>query len=215
MKKVGIVLAILAGALLMYLNYLGIFSKVIITERPVDSFLMVYQKHIGEYKDVGPIMDSIYYDLKNNYKIETTKGFGVYYDNPQEVAKEKCRSISGCVLEYKDAGRVEELKKKYLVMEYPKSNSVVSEFPFKSKMSILVGIMKVYPKMGAYIKEKEYKMNPFLELYDMPAKKTIYAMGIDLETSLFDTFLDPSLAEVKEEIADSVVADTVDNADSK
>lgn len=214
MKIAGIVLVIFGGALIIYLNYLGLFSKVSVSERQIDSFLMVYQKHIGEYKEVGAIMDKMYYDLKDNYKIETTKGFGVYYDNPQKVAKEKCRSISGCVLEYKDAARVEELKKKYMVIEYPKSNSVVAEFPFKSKMSIIVGIMKVYPKLMVYIEKKEHKLVPFLELYDMSAKKTVYAMSTDLESSIFNTFLDPSLVEVKEEVADSIITDSVNNADS-
>ncbi len=45
----------------------------------------------------------LYYDLKDNYSIETTKGFGLYYDNPQDVDKDKLRSIVGCIVESKSS----------------------------------------------------------------------------------------------------------------
>ncbi len=212
MKIVGIILGvvgIIIIALLVYLGSLGMFSKVTITEKQINSFWMVYGKHIGEYKGVGPVMDAIYYDLRNNYSILTTKGVGLYYDNPQKVPKEKCRSIAGCILEEKDVRRIDELKKKYMVREYPTSNCVVGEFPFKSKMSIIIGIIKVYPELGKYVDEKEYAMGPTLEIYDMPKKKTLYAMSTDLEMSLLESFLEPEIVEETVVPADTVVSDSV------
>lgn len=213
MKILGIILGavgVIVIVLLVYLGYLGMFSKVTITEKPMGSFWMVYGRHIGEYKDVGPVMDGIYRDLKDSYSITTTKGVGLYYDNPQEVPKEKCRSIAGCVLEDKDAARVAELKKKYMVRKYPASNCVVAEFPFKSKMSIIVGIIKVYPQLGKYVKEKGYAMGPSLEIYDTPGKMTIYAMSTDLEQSLLESFLEPveKVIEKEEALADTIVSDS-------
>jgi DNA gyrase inhibitor GyrI len=213
MKIFGIILGVIGViivALLIYLGYLGAFSTVTVTEKPLDSFWMVYGKHIGEYKDVGPVMDGIYHDLKDNYSITTTKGVGLYYDNPQEVPKEKCRSIAGCILEERDASRIDELKKKYMVREYPASNCVVAEFPFKTKMSIIVGIIKVYPALGNYVEEKGYTMGPSLEIYDKQGKKTVFVMSTDLELSLLESFLERErVVEEEEALADTVVSDSI------
>ena len=207
-KILGIVVGAIIVLLLIYLGYYGAFAKVTVTEKKLDSFWMVYQKHVGEYKGVGPIMDAIYNDLKDNYSISTTKGFGAYYDNPREVPKEKCRSIAGCILENADLGKVDELKEKYFVREYPTSSVVTAEFPFKGTLSIFIGIFKVYPKLGKYITEKGYESRPMFEIYDMPAKKTIYGMSKDLDAGLFDSFLEEPVEPVIEE--ETGVADTAE-----
>ena len=199
MKIAGIVAGIVVALIIIFLGYYGLFRKVTVEERNLDSFWMVYQKHIGEYKDVGPIMDAIYTDLKDNLSISMTRGFGIYYDDPREVPKEKCRSIVGCILENADIGRVDELKEKYFVREYPASSVVTAEFPYKGTMSIFIGIFKVYPKLGKYIKEKGYEPRPMFEIYDMPARKTIYGMSKNLGAELFDSFLEKPVEPAIEE----------------
>ena len=204
MKIVGAIGGVIIVVIIVFLGYYGLFTKITVEEKSLDSFWMVYQKHVGEYKDVGPIMDAIYKGLKDDYSIATTRGFGLYYDDPREVPKEKCRSIVGCILENVDAGRVDELREKFFVREYPASNVVTAEFPFKGTLSIFIGIFKVYPKLGKYIKEKGYASRPMFEIYDMPGKKTIYGMSKDLDVELFSSFLEkpvePVIEEDKEEI---------------
>ncbi len=144
-------------------------------------------------------MDGVYYELKNKYAVETTRGFGVYYDNPREVPGEQCRSIAGCIVETGDLDKIEKVKEKYFVREYPSAQAVVTEFPFRGKMAIFIGIMKAYPLLGKYMEEKSYTMCPSLEIYDMLEKKIIYAMSIGLNTEVFDAFLKPKPEPVEEE----------------
>ena len=187
--RVIIIIAVIAIVCLMVLARYGLFSSVSVSEKNAGPYVLVYKTHVGDYNSVAPIIGEVYNDLKNNYSIEATKGFGLYYDNPQEVEKAKLRSIVGCIVEGKS---VEDLKKgidKYGVKEYPSSKSVVAEFPYRGKMSIIIGIFKVYPKLASYIKEHKYPQTPIMELYDRPNGTIEYISSVNLSNDIFDGFL--------------------------
>ena len=184
-----IVIGVIAILSLIVLARYGLFYSVSVSEKNVGPYLLVYRTHIGDYKGVGPIISEIYDDLKNNYSIEATKGFGLYYDNPQEVDKAKLRSIVGCIVEGRSVEDLKKVSNKYGVKEYPSSKSVVAEFPYKGKMSIIIGIFKVYPKLGSYIKEHKYTQTPIMELYDQPHKRIEYISSINLSNDIFAGFL--------------------------
>ncbi len=193
MKVVGIITTIIAVIIIVLLAALsryGLFASVNISEKNIGPYLLVYKKHIGDYKNVGPIMDKLYYDLKDNYALETTKGFGLYYDNPQEVNKKSLRSVVGCIVEGKTIDELKKVGDKYGVREYPSSKSVVAEFPYKGKMSIILGIFKVYPKLSAFIKEKQYVKTPIMELYDQPNGMIEYIASVNLAEETFKGFLE-------------------------
>jgi len=192
MKSIGIIaiiIVLLVIVALAYLSQYGLFSTVKITEKKVGPYLLVYKKHIGDYKNVGTVMDKLFYDLKDNYSITTTKGFGLYYDKPQDVAKEKLRSIVGCIVEGKSVEDLKNIGSKYGIKEYPSSKSVVAEFPYKGKISIILGIFKVYPKLSAYIGKYKYPATPIMELYDHPNEKIEYISSGDLSKETFESFL--------------------------
>jgi hypothetical protein len=161
----------------IFFNYIGFFSKVVIEEKQMGPFTLVYDEHKGDYKGTAKIQDNIYYSLLNDYKIETFHGFGIYYDDPKTVPTEKLRSIAGCILEKSDYEKIETLKEKgFKIKKIPKQNSVVVEFPFRNTFSIIAGIMKVYPKIEKYIEENNLTKNEMMEIYDNPSKKIIYLM---------------------------------------
>ncbi|WNO08478.1 GyrI-like domain-containing protein [Teredinibacter sp. KSP-S5-2] len=189
MKTISIIIILLILSLIAYLSRHGLFSSVRISEKNTGPLLIVYKKHIGEYKNVGPVMDKIYYDLKNNHSIDTTKGFGLYYDNPKEVNRDKLRSIVGCIVEGRSKEELEHITGKYGVQEHPGSNSVVAEFPYKGKASIILGIFKVYPKLLAYINNENYPHNPIMEVYDLPNQKIEYTSSIELTADFYDALL--------------------------
>lgn len=81
---IGIIVVLGIIVMLIYLSRYGLFSSAKITEKSTGPYLLVYKKHIGDYKNVGSVMDNLFYDLKDNHAITTTKGFGLYYDKPQD-----------------------------------------------------------------------------------------------------------------------------------
>lgn len=181
-KKALYLLVILSvitiGLILWVLIYSGLFADIIIKEKKAGPYQLVYLSHKGDYRQTGQIGGEIYYDLLSNYQIETTKGFGIYYDDPDKVKKEDLRSDIGVILNKEDYKKTGKLKKKYKTKRIYISHCLVVEFPFKSKISIILGIYKVYPKIKEYVKIKEYKSDYVMEVYDIPAKKILYIMPI-------------------------------------
>ncbi len=173
-----VVLLLIIPGILLFLNYVGFFSKIVIREKEMGPYVLVYEDHKGDYKGTQKIQNNIYDSLLNKYGIETFKGFGVYYDDPKKVSKEELRSIAGCILEEADYDSIEKLKEKnFKVTETPKQRSIVVEFPFKSTFSVFIGIMKVYPKINKFVEKNGLKQGEIMEVYDVPAKKIIYIMN--------------------------------------
>ena len=192
MKKKGVFGVVVAIVLLIVVvaAYFGVFYRVRVVEKHIGAVAVVYTKHIGEYSKVGPPMDSIYRQLKDREHVTTTRGFGLYYDNPQEVTKEKLRSVVGCVLDDADTGALALLAENgYQTAVIPASNSVYAEFPMKGMPSIIIGIFKVYPRIMRYQKENHIPQKPIMELYDTPGRKIGYIMHTDIGGEFYESLL--------------------------
>ncbi|MDP4239191.1 MAG: hypothetical protein Q8904_06950, partial [Bacteroidota bacterium] len=101
--------------------------------------------------------------------------FGIYFDNPQKVEQSKLRSEVGCILENADTSKVFWLKARFNIKTYPVKRYITAEFPFKGRMSILIGILKIYPALTKYAKKNGYgETGPIMEIYDMPNNKILY-----------------------------------------
>ncbi len=176
-KNTFYLIFILIIGLIGGLFYFGILQEVQIQEQEVGPFKVVYENHIGDYSEVRKIQDKIYSSLVNE-GINTTKSFGIYYDNPQEVETERLRSEVGVIIEKEDYEDIFKLKGKYNVRDIPKVKNVIATFPYRNKFSITLGVFKVYPKLNNYIEEKSYKSTPVMEIYDSANQKIIYLFEI-------------------------------------
>lgn len=180
MKKLVKVLLIIVVGIVVILTsvyaWYGGFKTINFEIKKTGGEVFVYENITGDYSQSPVVMDNIYYALLNDYKIETTKGAGIYYDNPQYVDKSKLRSEIGCILDAAiDSIQMAELSTRFKVKTLPEGDYIVSEFPRKGMMSIFVGIMKVYPAMAKYIEKAGYKdAGPVTEVYDEPSKAIIY-----------------------------------------
>jgi len=175
MKILIVVIVLLIFALLAGYAWLGGFSKVTVYKKVQGGETVVYHSLTGDYKQSAGAMDDIYYRLKNDYQIETFKGFGIFYDNPQKVEKSKLRSEAGCIIEHTDTSRLPELPENLKRKVLPEKEYLVTEFPYKGKMSVMASLMKVYPALNKYT--KEHNLNPdgaVTEIYDVPAGKIYY-----------------------------------------
>jgi hypothetical protein len=175
---------------LLTLTYYGLFAKVSIVEQEVGDFWLLYEKHVGDYKDVGPVIDSIYSRLLGEDAIAPLRGFGLYYDDPKKVEKKNLRSIAGCILDNQDEDKIDYLKRNYTIKKFPASKSVIVVFPYKGIPSIFLGVVKVYPKLAEYLAQKKYPPVPVMEIYDRPSKKIVYVAPVNLNTKVFDEFLE-------------------------
>ena len=189
MKKIIGILVAVTAVILLVLAYFGLFAPVKISEDVAGPFWLVYEKYTGEYKNIGPVMDKLYNDLKKD-GIETTKGFGIYYDNPEKVDKDKLRSAVGCIIDQKDENKITEIGKKYNLKQYPATKSAICKFPYKGMPSIIIGIIKVYPELMKHMNDFKYPEVPIMEVYDKPGEFIQYIAAIGLDKKYFDSFLD-------------------------
>lgn len=172
-----LIVVVVCLCVLGYILYQGgIFTKVVIQEKEMGPYVLVYKEHIGSYQKIKTVIDEVYYSLLNQEKIKTSKGFGIYYDNPKNVPEEKLRSIGGCLLDSSDYDKISQLNTKYLIREINQQKALVCEFPFNNTLSIIIGIMKVYPALNQYVIQKKYQQKEVMEVYDMQGKKIEYIM---------------------------------------
>ncbi|WP_422080972.1 GyrI-like domain-containing protein [Ulvibacterium sp.] len=181
MKTLQIVLwtiAVLVVILVSAYTYYGGFVTISPEIKEVGGETLVYEKITGDYSQSSAISDRVYQKLLEDHQIATTKGFGIYYDNPKVTEKDKLRADIGCILE-SDLDKMEALKKDFEVMEYPKDKYLVAEFPFKGMPSVLIGIRRVYPTLNVYAEQKGYAMDtPVMEIWDVPNKKIKYRKAL-------------------------------------
>jgi hypothetical protein len=190
MKATLSVLVLIIIVALLTLTYYGLFAKVAIVEQEVGDFWILYEKHVGDYREVGPVIDSIYSRLLGEDGITPSRGFGLYYDDPKKVKKENLRSIAGCILDKQDEDKIDYLQKNYRIKKFPASKSVIVVFPYKGIPSIVLGVVKVYPKLSEYLAHKKYSPVPVMEVYDRPNEKIVYVASVNLDKQVFDTLLE-------------------------
>lgn len=180
LKRIVVVIFILIIAVTGVFAYYGGFSNINIKTGTLGGETLVYETVAGDYAQTGFISDKIYDALLNEDKIETTRGFGIFYDNPQYVETNKLRSEVGCILDTPiDSLQLKRLSTKYSIKILPKTECIYVEFPFKGKMSVMVGIFKIYPAIEKYMIENGLQENgPIMEIYDIPNKKIVYRKEI-------------------------------------
>jgi hypothetical protein len=176
-----LIVCILIICVVVY-TYYGGFKRLKIEIVKQGGEFVIYDTIVGEYRQSGIVMDKIYYSLLNDFKIETYKGYGKYFDNPKKVEKSKLRSEAGCIIEPKDVNNA-KASSVYISKVLPEQRYIISEFPYKGKLSVLISIMKVYPALSKFAVINGFdEAGAIIEIYDIPAKKIFYRKDLrDLE----------------------------------
>lgn len=175
MKTILIIITAIVAIVLIIYAYFGGFNKVYLTTSIKGGETVVYEKNTGDYKQSGAVMDKVYYSLRDTDNIETYRGFGIYYDNPQITEKSKLRSEAGCIIEPGDVNQANSISGQFKVKVLPEKEYLIAEFPYKGKMSVMFGIMRVYPAMNKYADKNNLPTEGAVtEIYDVPNKKIIY-----------------------------------------
>ncbi len=184
------VLFSVAGVFTAYLGWAGLFSEIRIKEEKTGPFFMAYNKNIGPYKNTGAVMDRIYNTLLGEKGVSAGRGFGLYYDRPGTVPDEKLRSIAGCIIEKSDEFKLAVPSEKFRTGIFPESEAVVTRFPYKGKISVIIGVLRVYPVLAGYIAEKKIRSGPVMEVYDIKNETISYIVAdADKYKSVLEGFL--------------------------
>lgn len=176
LKVLAIILVSLIIIVIIFLGYIGFFTKIEIVEKETGGYVTAGSDFTGEYSKVYITMQEVDTKLKN-IGIICTKGFGVYYDDPKVTQKDKCHSYVGNIIENPTPEIISKINEIGLKVDtIPVKPSMIIEFPVRSTLSYMVGPAKAYPAFNNYFKEKQLLPSLSVEIYDVPAKKTLYIM---------------------------------------
>ncbi|HAE86884.1 TPA: hypothetical protein DCG86_02545 [Candidatus Marinimicrobia bacterium] len=173
---------------LLYTCFYGGFNQVNITRSNVGPYTLAYQVHQGDYRKIHVVMDRVFDALNEKKGFFTTLGFGLYYDKPGEVDTDSLRSIGGGILPSETDPQTLTCECK--IAEFPNTNAVVAEFPYRGKASVIFGAMKAHPAINQYLKDHDIPHAPILEIYDVPDKKIRYIVPVGLDPQHLTVFLD-------------------------
>jgi hypothetical protein len=170
MKIIKIILGIVLFLVLAsagFFWYMGIFTAPETDVKSAGPFNMVYEDYTGPYNNVGPVFDQVYQNLKKD-GLDTKRGIGVYFDNPQTVAAEKLRSQCGSIIEENQMQKFDSIKSKYKFQILPARNSLILTYHVRSTLSFMFLPMVAYSAMEKEINARNLKPGgvPY-ELYDM------------------------------------------------
>lgn len=178
LKWIGIIILILILAFLGFMGYMGMLTPGDVVEKEMGPYTYVYREFTGPYNETGPVFDKVFKEIEAE-GIQTTRGIGIYYDDPSTVPAEKLRSHVGVIIEPKDSERLDEIKDKYNVGKINRGKAAVFTLPIKNSLSYMIGPAIAYPTLMSYMTEKQYRMTIPLEVYDMDAEEVYYVMMIE------------------------------------
>ncbi|CAD7705131.1 unnamed protein product [Ostreobium quekettii] len=182
------------GACIWLLAVNGLFKRLTIEKKKFGPYLLFYKNHVGPYKEVGPIFHDIC-KMAMQHGVSHNRKCGIYFDNPETTPGQECRSsIAVIAKEGKSIGTAAGLKEARTEMEghplatehglqvgyFPESLCHSLEFPFHGMLSILLGIMRCYPRLKQSLKSLEpCKVMGSLEVYDTNSHMMFITFPVD------------------------------------
>lgn len=143
------------------LSYVGYFKPVILEEKTAGPFHLIYKEHTGPYHKIAPVIEEVEH-WATEQKIDCSKSFGYYLDNPDIVEEPRLRSWGGCLIDTTKDKIPAALPEGFKTKDLPEQKYVIATF----EGSPAIGPQKVYPKVYEYIEKRRLSAKgPVLEQY--------------------------------------------------
>jgi len=186
MKKAVVVILVVVAAVAALAAYVGFFNTVRATEGKSGSYVLVCAKMTGPFQQTPRVTREVrqWLFLKG---VEARQGFGIYFDDPRKVKAGDLRWVAGCVIDPKDRKAAAKSGERP-VRNFGPVKAIMAQFPFRNRFSVIAGVVRVYPAMGALAKEKGYTPGAVLEIYDMKAGVITYVMPVDAKFDALKVF---------------------------
>ncbi|CAM1327110.1 TEX264 (predicted), partial [Pycnogonum litorale] len=181
-------LIILFLTIFILVIYSGLFTEIVIKtcKPPFASLEVAYKYSRGVYKNCSILFTEVH------ALAPSLKNYGIYYDDPDKVKQNDLRYIVGAVLsdgENPDLTADDEVRQKllehgYKIQSFPVvENVVMTSFPFKSMVSVMIAISRVYPRLKNYIEEHKLCAYPIIEIYE--SNQIIFCMPLSKQDEFF------------------------------
>jgi hypothetical protein len=184
MNKIISVTAVMTISILILYGYYGGFASISFNEKKAGGETIVFKNTKGDYPQTEIATNDILSFIAKNIKTTPSRNFSYYEMNPHVMDKKNLKSQGGCILDATDTSYYSLLRKSYKIRSLENDNYVVTSFPLKGKLSVLIAQIRVYPNLYRYINAKGYNyMSPVTEIYDNKKHLIIFRMKISKNPS--------------------------------
>ncbi|KAL4438069.1 hypothetical protein ABPG74_016848 [Tetrahymena malaccensis] len=168
---------IIIVGILAYLGYYGVLSPVTVYNKKQyfgPRQYLYFNERINYIKS-SEIWNKVCEAMNKHFKFSVPAG--IYYD-PIEIVEDKdnCRVTFGILVNPGEVQKIEAFLAEY--PEYkqttlPNVDVIYSSFPYRSVMSFMFAVKKVYPNLKKYIEQHNIEVTSYMELYDLSFGKSI------------------------------------------
>ncbi len=159
MSKKNIVIFIGASILIIagFFIYGGSFHTVQIAEQEDGPFYFIYVEHRGSYEGFREKLKHVQNVVIGTGILHFTPA-GIYYDDPKVTKEEDLRSRMGVLVTQPDYEKLASMEEQGSVrrMTIDRRYYAKTVFPHRSFLSIYLGIIKCYPALETFAKERQY-----------------------------------------------------------
>jgi hypothetical protein len=171
MRTIVIIIIVLFVLFLGTSFYAGMFDKLSLEIAQVGPYPIVYREYKGPYDEVKFALHDVYRYLKTKRMQWTSRGIGIFYDDPRTVKQQDLRGIAGCVTDT----LLTNLDTPYKSQILPKTRAIVGTFHIRSFLSNYTGTQKYYSAKESFARENKVVLaGPVIELFDMGARRVFY-----------------------------------------
>ena len=164
--RVGVVLAFCCATALLYLTYMGAWRSVAIAEREEGPFVFVYREvQHADQGQVGTVTTDLHGQL-DAAGVSGIRPFDIFQPatakQPDEIGFVVPESEKAKLISFNDAK----------VRIIPRQRYMATEFPFRNRLSFIVGYFKVNPALTKYREQRSYR--PALAIARNDGEKITY-----------------------------------------
>ncbi|KAL8621152.1 hypothetical protein ACOMHN_004823 [Nucella lapillus] len=162
-----VLLLCLAVTVFVLIVYSGTLESIAVKvgRPPIGKVVIAYKFACGPCSGAGPLFFEVATIAPDH------RALAIYYNDIYKTASQDQQYTVACILAEGEEEVDKELVKKFeeegfkLTTLPQVAYAVYSSFPYKSALSIFIGMQKIFPKMSEVIEEKGLQAYPFLEIY--------------------------------------------------
>ena len=173
------------SVIVLFLFYSGDFTPIKFRTLDLPEMTLALVPYVGAYKTSSALQVELFQELKDA-GLDVDSSAGIYFDNPKDVAEVDNRSLIGVVIKPGDKEKFLSLETDARLVELKTQKVLHTSFAYKSGLSIMLAIMKIYPAIMKRAKRQSFDVYESIEVYDFPNKSLNFYFPKQTVENLWD-----------------------------
>ncbi len=147
------------------LYYVGFFQTLEVQTGQEGGYLLGGFYHVGPYEQVGPTFERTLH-VADSLGFPTDTLIGCYFNDPEVVPADSLESFVGALVASGDLAYVGNMDPGQLQL-FPiyEGEALFVDFPRKNDLSMIVGVMRVYPFLTKEAAKRGFEVGQIYEIY--------------------------------------------------